>query len=129
MLDLTNRTIGARRANVYTAAGRVRCQSWSSTRLPYGYLSGVVDWNPPEGNQCRLYPKIRMKATPRKNIGMEVPTRDELVIDTSNREYLFLAESTPTGMAIARDRISPKSCNSRVAHSSCAISVETTPLV
>src|SRR2546425_8275680 len=129
MLDLTNRTIGARRANVYTAAGRVRCQSWSSTRLPNGYLSEVVDWNPPDGNQCRLYPKIRMKATPRKNIGIEVPIREELVTDTSSREYLLFAESTPIGIAIARDRASPISCNSRVAQSSCAISVETTPLV
>ena len=34
---------------MYTAAGRVRCQSWSRTRLPYGYLSEVVDWKPPEG--------------------------------------------------------------------------------
>src|SRR3989442_7021340 len=116
MLDLTRRTMGASRANVYTAAGSVRCHSWSSSKLPYGYLSGVVDWNPPDGNQCRLYPKIRMNATPRKNIGIEVPTRDELVIDTSRIEYLFLAESTPTGMAIARDRTSPISCNTRVAH-------------
>ncbi len=121
--------MGASSAKVYTVAGRVRCQSWSSTRFPYGYLSEVVDWNPPDGNQCRLYPKIRMKAIPRKNIGIEVPMSDELVTVTSNREYLFFAESTPIGMAIARDRASPISCNSSVAHSSCAIRVETTPLV
>src|SRR5437867_12408804 len=106
MLDLTKRTIGARRANVYTVAGRARCQSWSRTRLPYGYLSGVVDWNPPEGNQCRLYPKIRMKATPRKKIGMEVPMRDELVIDTSSTEYLFLR---------SEERRVGKECRSRWA--------------
>ena len=68
-----------------------------------------------------------MKATPRKNIGIEVPISDVLVTVTSINEYLFRAERIPIGMAIAKDSASPMSCNSRVAHSSCEIMVETDP--
>ena len=70
---------------------------------------------------------MRMNATPRKKMGIEVPMRDEFVIVTSRIEYLFLAESTPTGIAIARDRTSPKSCSSKVAQTFCAMIVETRP--
>ena len=74
-----------------------------------------------------MYPKIRIAATPRKKIGIEVPTSDELVIVTSRTEYLFLAESMPIGIAIIRESVSPMSCNSKVAHSLCEMSTATEP--
>src|SRR5437867_12818233 len=70
-----------------------------------------------------------MNATPRKKTGIEVPMRDEFVTVTSIIEYLFLAESTPTGMAIDSEHTSPMSCSSSVAQTFCAMSDETSPLL
>jgi hypothetical protein len=68
-----------------------------------------------------------MADTPRKNIGIDVPIRDVLVIVTSRAEYLLLAESTPIGIAIISDNARPMSCNSRVAQIFCAMMVATEP--
>ena len=56
-----------------------------------------------------------MKTIPRKKMGIEVPIRAELVIVTSRNEYLFLAERTPMGIAIAREKKSPNNWISKVA--------------
>ncbi len=68
-----------------------------------------------------------MAATPKKKIGIEVPTSDVLVIVTSRAEYLLLAESMPIGIAIISDRVKPRSCSSSVAHIFCEIRVATEP--
>jgi hypothetical protein len=58
---------------------------------------------------------------------MEVPMSDVFVTVTSINEYLFRAERIPIGIAIAKDRASPMSCNSKVAHNSWEMMVETDP--
>jgi len=125
MLDLTKSTTGAKMAKVYTLTGRVKCHSLSIRRLPKGYCDGYADWAPPAGNILSLYPNTRMNTIPKKNMGMDVPTRAVLLTVTSSFEYRLRAESIPIGTAIIKDRTRPISCISRVSQERSAKRVET----
>src|SRR5438132_292403 len=132
MPDLTKSTTTAKITKVYSLTGRVKCHSLSIRSLPKGYCDGYADWAPPAGNILSLYPNTRMNTIPKKNMGMDVPTRAVLLTVTSSFEYLLRADKIPIGIAIIKERTRPISWISRVNQERSANKVETgifSPLV
>src|SRR3989442_16014699 len=93
--------------------------------LTRGYCDGYADCAPPAGNILSLYPNTRMKTIPKKNIGIDVPTKAVLLTVTSSFEYLLRADNIPIGIAIIKERTKPISCISKDNQERSAKRVET----
>ena len=85
---------------VRETTGRIMCSATSPNDCQ-PFMATPTDCIPSSGSQPRSTAKIFCSRSARKKEGSEMPAKATTVKITSNTEWTFVAERTPTGIAMA----------------------------